>query len=147
MRTLTSLYIFHPGSSSVHVKVELDSVSVVGQEHIGKARKFGVNISHLTAPIDAKKYMLAFIQRLFLQREELYLGQLTDYLESGIANLWQEVLLTLEKSSRKLLAVQSGSLLFTLFCPTINSVQELRDDCWLETLTQKMEQLVHEIGR
>ena len=91
--------------------------------------------------------MLTFIHKLLLHRVKLDRGQLTDYLKSGIAKLWQEVLSTLENSNRKLVDVQSGSLVFTLFCPTINSIRELRDDSWLKTLKQKMEQLVHKIGQ
>ena len=91
--------------------------------------------------------MLAFIHKLLLHREKLDRGQLTVYLQSGITKLWQEVLSTLENSSRKLLGVQSGSFLFILFCPTISSSRELRDDSWLKDFTQKIEQLMHKIGQ
>ena len=126
--------------------MELDSDSLVGQEHINTAITFGVDFGNETGSVEAKKYVLAFIQKLFLQREKLDLGCLTDYLQSGVINLWQEVLSSLENSNRKLLGVQSGSLIFTLLCPTVNSIQELKDDLWMKTFSQKMEQLVQEIG-
>ena len=127
--------------------VELDSDSVVAQEHINKAIKFGVDLGNLTSPVEAQKYMLAFILKLLLQREKLQLGLLTDYLESSITTAWQAVLSTLENSNRKLLGVQSGSLIFTMFCPSINLAREVHDVSWIKTLAQNMEQFVHKIGQ
>ena len=125
--------------------MELDSDSVVGQEHIDRAIEFGVPFGD--SPVNAQKYVLAFIQKLLLQREKLDLQLLTGYLPSSTATLWQEVLSTLENSDRKFLGVKSGSLIFTLFCPTISSSRELIDESWINALTQKMEQLLKNIGQ
>ena len=144
--TNTSLF-FYPEKSSVCLEVEFDSNSFVAQEHIDTEIKFGIDLGSLATPVEAKKYVLAFIQRLFLQREKLFLGQLTGYLESGILTLWQEVLSILENSNRKLLGVRCGSVIFTLFCPTLSSTRELRDDPWLKMLRQKMEQLMYKLGQ
>ena len=130
----------------MRLKMELDSNCVVDQEHIDMAIKFGIDLSNLSTPVEAKKYVLAFIHKLLLQREKLDLGLLTGYLQSGIAKLWQEVLATLENSNRKLLAIESGSLIFTLFCPTISSARELRNDFWIKILFLKMESLLKKIG-
>ena len=127
--------------------MELNSDSVVAQEDINRAITFGVHLGSKDTPIDAEKYVLVFIQKLLLQREKIDLGLLTDYLHSSITSSWQEVLSTLENSNRKLLGVLSGSLIFTLFCPTISSIQELQDDTWLKILTQRLEQLVKNIGQ
>ena len=126
--------------------MELDSDSVVNEEHITTGEKFGIPLHSRDVPIEAKEYVLAFIHKLLLQREKLKMGLLTNYLQSGIAILWQEVLSTMENSDRKLVDIQSGSLVFTLFCPTISSVQELKDDSWIETFKLKMEHLVKKIG-
>ena len=128
------------------MEVELDSDSVVTQEHIDSAARFGIHLDNSNNLIDAKKYVLAFIQKLLLQREKLEMGLLSEYLQSGIAKLWQEVLSILENSNRKLVDVKSGSLVFTLFCPTLHSSQDLTDDSWIKSLTQKMEQMVKEMG-
>ena len=101
-------FIFPSETSCVHLKVHIDSDSVVGQEHIDRAIKFGVDLDNPADPIETKKYVLAFIHHLLLQREKLDLELLTDYLEPGILTLWQEVLSTVEESNRKLLEVQSG---------------------------------------
>ena len=130
----------------MHLKVELDSNSVAEQEHMITAEKFGIPLRSRDVPIEAKEYVLAFIQKLFFQREKLHMGLLTEYLQSGIGNLWQEVIATLENSERKLVDIHSGSLIFTLFCPTISSAQDIKDDSWIKTLKLKMEQLVKEIG-
>ena len=123
------------------------SNSVVAQEHIDAAVMFDVDSGNLSDPVEAKKYLLAFIQKLLLQREKLNLELLTDYIHSRTLSLWKEVLSTLENSNRKLLCVQSGSLIFTLFCPTIRSAQELKDDSWIKTLSQKMQQFANNIGQ
>ena len=139
--------IFLTDTSCVRLEVELDSNSALTQEQIGVAVTFGIDLSNLSAPVDEEKYVLAFIHTLLLQREKIDRGQLTGYLQSGICTLWKEVLSTLENSDRKLVDVQSGSLTFTLFCPTISSTQELRDDSWFKTLTQKLEQFGRKIGK
>ena len=128
------------------LKVELDSDSVVAQEHIDTPVKFGVDLSNITAPVEAKKYVLAFIHKLLLQREKLDTRLLTDHIEAGIGTLWKEVVFALESSNRKLLNVQDGSLIFTLFCPTISSALELKDESWIKTFILKMEQFLTRLG-
>ena len=128
------------------MEVELDSDSVVAQEHIDTAIKFGIDRNDLGNPIDAKKYVLAFIRKLLLQREKLNLSIQLDYLQSDIVTLWLEVLSMLENHGRKVVGVQSGSLIFTLFCPNINSKSELGDYSWIKSLTLKMEKFVKKIG-
>ena len=138
---------FSSETSCVHIKVELDSESVIAQEHIDTAVKLGVHLSNLSDPVEAKKYVLLFIHKLLFQKEKIDFGQLTDYLKSSVVTTWQAVLSTLEDSNRKLLGVQSGSIIFKVFCPSFSSAQELQDDSWIKTLTQKMEQLFQKIGQ
>ena len=111
------------------------------------AIKFGVDLSCLTEPLEAKRYLLAFIHKLLLQREKIDRGQMKDYLESSVVTLWQDVLSTLENSNRKLLGVQGGSIIFKLFCPNTESLRELKDDSWIKILTVKMERLVNKLGK
>ena len=127
--------------------MQLDSKAVLAKEHLDKAVKFGVHLGSSDTPIDAEKYLLAFIQKLLLRREKLNLQFLTDYLDSSVVTAWQAVLSTLENSNRKLLDVQSGSLIFTMFCPTINSAQEVLAVLWIKTLAQNLEQFMHKIGQ
>ena len=119
----------------------------IGEQQVDRVAKFGVYLGDPTDPAEAQKYVLAFVHKLLLQREKIDRGLLKDYLESSVIALWQEVLATLENSNRKFLGVQSGSLIFTLFCPSIDSARELRNDSWIKNLIRKMEQLVHEIGK
>ena len=127
--------------------MDIDGECVIGKEQIDTAVKFGVDLSCLTSPVEAKKYVLAFFNKLLLQREKIDRGQMRDYLESKVVTLWREVLSTLENSNRKLLGVQSGSLIFTLFCPNIESLRDLKDDSWIKALTIKMEHLVHKLSK
>ena len=82
---------FNTGTSSVSVKVEVHGDSAVDQEHIDLATRFAVNLGDLTTPVEAKKYVVAFLQKIFMQREKIDLGHLTDYLQSGVCTQWQEV--------------------------------------------------------
>ena len=138
---------FIKGASSASVKVEVHGDSTVDQEDVDLATRFGVDLGDATAPVEAKKDVVAFLQKIFMQREKIDLGHLTDYLQPGVSTQWQEVLSTLESSDRKLLDIRSGSLVFTLFCPTISSARELTNKSWIKTLTVNMEQLVKEIGK
>ena len=142
-----SCLLFSSEASCVRLEVEVDSDSVVAQEHIDAADRFGVQFGSKDDPIDPKQYLLVFIQKLLLQREKIDLELLTDYIKSGTISLWKEVLSTLENSNRKLLGVQSGSLIFTLFCPTISSARELQNDFWIKALSQKIEQFLNTTGQ
>ena len=124
--------------------MELDSDSGVDQE---SSAKFGAHLGNQDTPIDTKKYILDFLQNILLQREKLDAGLLKDYLDADIAVVGQEILSSLESSNRKLLAVESGSLLFTLFCPTTSSIAQLTDDSWIKSLTLKMDNLAKKMGR
>ena len=126
--------------------MEFDCDSVVAKENIVKALRFGAHSGSQDTQVDTKKYVLDFLQKILLQREKLEAGLLKDYLESGIATTGQEVLSTLENSNRKLLSMESGSIIFTLFCPTTSSIWQLTDDSWIKSLTLKMENLLKKIG-
>ena len=118
----------------------------IAQKHIDTAVKFGIDVGSLTSAEEAETYVMAFIHRLLLQRDKIDLGLLTDYIDYGVTNVWQEVLSTLEKSDRKLVAIRKG-LVFLLFCPTINSTWGLKDDSWIKTLTAKLKQFLQKIGK
>ena len=140
------LSVFLSEALCLHLEVELGSDSVVGQQLFDKAVKFGIDPNDLGNPIDAKKYVLAFIRKLLLQSKKLNLGVQFEYLQPDIVTLWLEVPSMLENSHRKAVGVQSGSLVFTLYCPTISSRQQLRDDSWIKSLTSKMGNLIRKIG-
>ena len=133
-------------TSCVRIQVELDSDSVVDQEHINTACKFGINLGNLRSPIEAENFALAFIRKLLQQRDKIDRGLLKEYCKPDIVAAWQEVLSALENSNRKLVAVQSGSLVLMLFCPTINSAHQLNDKSWIESVTSMMENLMKKLG-
>ena len=128
------------------MEVELESISVGNKEHIATAVRFGAHLGNPDTAVDTKKYILAFLQKILLQRQKLEIGLLIDRLESRIVDMWQEVLTTLENSNRKLLTVESGSLIFMLFCPTNSSMLELKNDSWIKSLTLQLEKLLKIIG-
>ena len=125
--------------------VELNIRETVSQEQADAAIKFGVK--RPDGQTDTKLYILAFLQKLLHQRQKVDLGLLANYLKPTIVKAWNEVLSILEERKRKVLNIQSGSLVFTLFCPTEESLHHLQDKTWIKTAIQKLEELIHTLGK
>ena len=123
--------------------MEIETSSVVSEKHIEEARMYGIQSSDLT---DTKKYIIAFLNRLLLHREKIDKNLFTAHLNPKVANLWQEVLSSLEDNNRKLINIQSGSLIFTLFCPTNHSIQQIHNEKWKNELQEKMNKLLTALG-
>ena len=127
----------------MQLEMDIETDSIISEEHIKKATAFGVAPSDT---VDAKKYIIAFLSRLLLQREKVDKNLLEAYLNPMIAKLWQEVLSSLEERNRKLVNIQSGSLVFTLFCPNHQSLLQLRDSKWGIELQGKVDKLMNGLG-
>ena len=125
----------------LEIDVHIDSD--VSQEHIETAIRFVVEPFNEK---DAKKYIVAFFQKLLLQREKLDRGLLFDELKPSVVKMWQEVVSSLEEKNRKLVQVDHGSVVFTLFCPTTDSCRQLQDENWRGTLITKTEELLKSLG-
>ena len=123
--------------------MEIETDSAVSEDQIEAATRFGIQSSDLT---DAKKYIIAFLKRLLLHQEKIYKNLFEDHLNPMIGNSWQEVLSSLEDTNRKLLNIQSGSLIFTLFCPENNALMQLEDTRWKTELQKKMDKLLNALG-
>ena len=123
--------------------MEIEKDSIVSKEKIKAAIQFGVESSHLT---DTKKYITAFFKRLLFDREKHGRNFHGTHLNSIVVESWQEVLSSLEDTDRKLINIQSGSFIFTLFCPTDNSLQQLQDETWRIELQEKVDTLLNAIG-
>ena len=124
--------------------MEIETNSVVSEKHMKDAIKFGIQPSDLT---DAKKYIIAFLNRLLLHREKVDKNLLEPHINPVVTKLWQEVLSSLEDRNRKLINIQSGSLIFTLFSP-INkkSLLQIQDEKWKIELQDKMNKLLGVLG-
>ena len=125
------------------MELEIHTDTVVSEENIKTATNFGVDSSELT---DAKKYIFAFMKRLLLQKEKIHSNLLEAHLNPEIARMWKEVLSTLENTNRKLVNIQSGSLIFTLFCRTENALLQLKDERWRRVLQEKIDNLLKTLG-
>ena len=123
--------------------MEIQTDSVISEQTVKTAITFGVDIAN---PVDAKKYIIAFLKKLLLQRQKIDKNLLEAQLNPTIATLWQEVLSSLEETNRKLVNIQSGSLIFTLFCPTNTSLQQLQDEKWKIKPQEKVDSLLNALG-
>ena len=118
----------------------------MSQEHIDTAIAFGVEFENTNQPLDAKMYLIAFFRKLLLQREKLDQGLLADQLKPSITKIWQEVLSCLEEKKRKIMDIQPGSVIFTLFCPTLESLLHLQSENWKEELLAKLQTFLKNLG-
>ena len=110
------------------LKVQLDIETMVPREAINTARKFGVELGEQEN--DPQSYAIALLKQLLIQREKLDHGVLDKYLNPETSRWWKKFLSSLEERNRKLLKVETGSIIFTLFCPTDQSFQQLRSNSW-----------------
>ena len=124
--------------------MEIETDSVVSEEHVKAAIEFGAEPSDV---VDTKKYIIAFIKRLLFYRDKVENNLLEAHLNPILAELWQEVLSCLEDTNRKLINIQSGSLIFKLFCPTDSSLQEIHDEKWKIELQEKVDNLLNALGK
>ena len=130
----------------IQLRLDLEGADV-SPEGVAEAVRFSVQIQRNHKGIDVKTYVVAFFKKLLLQREKLDRSLLTEEIQPNIAQLWQEVLSILEERKRKVLEVKTGSIVFTLFCPTKESVKQLQDELWARILTTKLEDLLKSIGK
>ena len=128
----------------LHINIQFDADAVIPPENLDIAIKFGIEKIDAT---DINAYIVAFLRKLLLQREKLEKRMLENYLLPIIAKQWQELLSSLEERNRKLLNIQSGSLVFTLFCPTRESRLQLQDENWRIGIQQKIAKLLHILDR
>ena len=124
--------------------MEIETDSGVSEDLIEPATRFGIQSTDLT---EAKKYIITFLNRLLLNREKIDRNLLTTQLNPVITQLWQGVLSSLEERNRRLLKIQSGSLIFTLFCPTKKSVLQIQDETWKIELQGKANELLQALGK
>ena len=128
----------------LQLDIQSDSDFIIPQQHKDAAIKFGVEQIDAT---DVHKYIVAFMRKLLLHREKLDTEVLNNYLRPAIAKQWQEVLSSLEERNRKLMNIQSGSLVFKLFCPTKRSQLQLQDKNWRLKIQKKMAELLKLLGK
>ena len=133
-------------AACVKFQMEIETDSIICEEHIKAAITFGVEPSNLPPYADAKIYAIAFLERLLLHNEKVKKNLLEAHLNSLIAKIWQDVLSSLEETNRKLINIQSGSIIFTLFCPKDNSLQQLQDKKWRIKVQAQMEKLLKLLG-
>ena len=125
--------------------MEIKTDSIISEQQIREAIQFGTESLNLPQ-MDAKEYAITLMKRLLLHNEKVKKNLLEPHLNPVIATLWQEVLSSLEDNNRKLVNVKSGSLIFTLFCPTGNSLQQFKDEKWRIDLKEKVEKLLKALG-
>ena len=129
------------GKACVQLQIDIqsDTDSIISQEHLEAAIKFGVTEIDET---DFKRYIVAFLRKLLLQTDKIDKELMVNHLNSTIAKILPEVFSILEDKNRKLINIQSGSLIFTLFCPIKNSRLQLQNENWRIVSQNKVTELL-----
>ena len=127
-------------SACIQLEIEIQTDSIISKQNVEAAIKFGISPSDT---VDTKKYIIAFMKKLLLQREKIQRNLLQAHLDASITKLWTEMLSSLEEESRTLVNIHTGSLIFTLFCPKGHSLLQLPDSRWLNDLREKVDKLLN----
>ena len=128
----------------LRIEIQCDSNSATQQKNLETAIKFGVEKEDA---LDKKKYVVAFLRKLLLQKEKTNEHLLENYLNREIDKQWQEVLSRLEDTNRKLINIESGSFILTLFCPTQESRLQLEDETLKDEIQTKLTDLLRLLGK
>ena len=139
------ILFFISDTACVKFMMEIETDSDISEQHVKTAITFGFGSSEFPR-VEAEKYIIAFMKRLLLHNEKLNKNLLESYLNPVIAKLWQDVLSTLEDTNWKLINIHNGSLIFTLFCPKVNSLQQLKDEKWRIEVQAKVQKLLKALG-
>ena len=124
--------------------MEIETHSVTSEDQLKASIPFGIESSALK---NTQNYIVAFLKKLLLCKEKIGKNALEVHLNPVIIKSWQDVLSSLEDKNRKLVNIQSGTPVFTLFCPTDNSLRQLQDEKWRIELQEKVDKLLHKLGR
>ena len=124
--------------------MEIETHSVTFEHQLKASIPFGIESSELK---NTQNYIVVFLKKLLLYKEKIGKNTLEVHLNPAIIKSWQEVLCSLEDKNRKLVNIQGRSLIFTLFCPTDNSLRQLQDEKWRIELQEKVDKLLNKIGR
>ena len=143
-KTQNVITYFISEGSNHQLAIELGPQGTMLKESLRAAKRFGVKTEPQAEP---NKYIAAYLSKLLLQREKLDLGVLDSYLPPEVKEAWKEQLSHLEQRKRKWLNVTEGSLSFTLFCPTVESYEQLQDETWREQLVEKLTHLLKATGK
>ena len=124
--------------------MEIETHYVTSEGQLKASIPFGIESSELK---NTQNYIVVFLKKLLLYKEKISKNTLEVHLNPAIIKLWQEVLCSLEGKNRKLVNIQGRSLVFTLLCLTDNSLRQLQDEKWRIELQEKVDKLLHKIGR
>ena len=117
----------------------------VSQQAIDAAIKIGTKFRK--NPTNPKTFLVDFLKQLLLQREKLDQQLLNEYLGPETAEWWQTLLSSLEDGKRRLLDVNCGSVVFTLFCPTNESFRGIETNKWTTEVIKHFRQLLQSLGK
>ena len=140
------MYFFLQEKTCTHLRIEVDSKAgtIINQEHLDTATKLGIEKIDAT---DATKYVVTILRNFLLQRDKLEAKLLGNYLNREIVKHWQTVLSSLEDLNRKLINIESGSLIFMLYCPTQKSKLQTQDQNWRIEIQNKMDDFSKTLGK
>ena len=95
---------------------------------------------------DPESYLISFFEKTLFLREKLEKGLLERYLSKTLQEKWKRLFDSLEEGNRRLLSVRRGSIIVTLFCPTEDSFEQIRNGTWRKEVSKRFEELLEVLG-
>ena len=108
---------------------------------LDRAKRIG-----LTDIDDPESYLLSFFEKTLYLREKLERGLLERHLGTPLQEKWKRLFSSLEEGQRRLLNVRRGSIIISLFCPTEDSFEQIRNDTLMKKVSKRIEELLEVLG-
>ena len=68
----------------------------------------------------------AFVAHFLYQHPKIVLGLLDSFIPADVKDAWVQLISLLEGNDKKVLGVEKGSLVFNVYCPTVEAGEELK---------------------
>ncbi len=81
---------------------------------------------NLHIKMDDEDTVSAFVAHFLYQHPKIVLGLLDSFIPDNVKDAWVELVSLLEGNDRKLVGVEKGSVVFKVYCPTIEAGEQLK---------------------
>ena len=120
--------------------------TVVSQERIEAAVKFGVRIDNPNDPVTTQAYVVAYFKHLICQREKLERGLLVQTPSAICCRDVEGSAVVSRARGSQVGGCRARSLVLTLFCPTSHSAKQLQDDNWKREIMAQLTEFLSLLG-
>ncbi len=112
------------------------------------ASNLGIDLDDDDKTNIAEMYIHGFTRFFHIQGKKIKLGLLDEKLLShpGVKQVWDQLISLLERRGRKVLEIHRGSLIFMVFCPTQNALEDLKELAITGAISQALNDFLITLG-